>query len=113
VLAFLCRGTPEPSSPSLGVALIAWVALVGGVGRPGSVVGAIGCLGVVALGQLSRRCSPVLVAAVHVPVVAVASRVAGLRQSAWVAAAVVIPVIVFAAAVLLNVGERSREADPP
>jgi hypothetical protein len=76
------------------------------------VVGAIGCLGVLALGPLSRRATPVLVVTMHVAVVAVASRVAGFRQSAWTSAAVVLPVMV-AAAALLAAGERSRKENPP
>jgi hypothetical protein len=75
-------------------------------------VGAIGCLGVLALGPLSRRSAPIVIVAVHVPVVAVASRVAGLRQSAWTAAAVVLALMVVAAT-LLVARERSRKANPP
>jgi hypothetical protein len=112
VIAFASRRVPESSGPTLGVALVAWVALVGGVARPGSVVGAIGCLGVLALGRLPRRSVPVLVVAVHIAVVAVVSRVAGLQQSAWTAAVVVVPVMVVAAAVLAS-GERSRKGNPP
>jgi hypothetical protein len=112
LIAFGFRRVSEASGPIAGVALVAWVALVGGVGRPGSVVGAIGCLGVLALGPLSRRTTLVLVVAVHVAVVSAASRVAGLRQSAWTAAAVVLPVMVVAAA-LLAADERSRKENPP
>lgn len=113
LLALVFRHAPEPSSPSLGVALVAWVALVGGVGRAGSVVGAIGCLGVLALGPLARRGPPILVVAAHLPIVVIASRVAGLRQSAWTAAAVLLPVIVLAAAILLLTGQPSRKVNPP
>jgi hypothetical protein len=112
LLAVFRREVAEPASPSVGVALVAWVAIVGGQGRPGSVVGALGCLGVLALGPLCRRSSPVLVAAVHVAVVVVASRVAGLRQSAWTAAAVVAPVMILAV-VLLAAGARVRTKNPP
>jgi hypothetical protein len=52
------------------------------------------------------------VIAVHVPVVVVASRVAGLRQSAWTAVAVLLPVMVVAAT-LLVASERSRKVNPP
>jgi hypothetical protein len=112
VVAFFRRDLSEPTSPTFGVALVAWVALVGGVGRPGSVVGAIGCLGVLVLGPLARRGSPALVVAVHVPVVVVASRIAGLRQSAWTAAIVLLPVAVVAVA-LLAAGGRGRREKPP
>jgi hypothetical protein len=106
------RRVPESSGPTMGVALLAWVALVGGVGRPGSVVGAIGCLGVLALGPLARRNAPALVVAVHVLIVVVASRVAGLRHSAWTAAAVLLPVMLIAAT-LLAAGGRIRKGNPP
>jgi hypothetical protein len=105
VFAVLWRSGPDSFTPALGVSLVAWVALVGGVGRSGSVVGAIGCLGVFGLGPLTRRNSAVRVVIVHLAVVAFASRVAGLRQSAWVAAAVLVPVLAIVA-VLLASGER-------
>jgi hypothetical protein len=112
VVAFVSRRSPESAGPSVSVALLAWVGLVGGIGRPGSVVGAIGCLGVLALGPLTRRSSPVRLLAVHVVVVVVASRVAGLRQSAWAALVIAAPVMVIAAFVLLA-GERGRMQDSP
>jgi hypothetical protein len=111
-VAFVASRSPEPVGPSVSASLLAWVALVGGVGRPGAVVGAVGCLGVFALGPLSRRANAVRVAVVHVVVVALASRVAGLRQSAWTAAAILVPVIVVAA-VALVAGERGRTREPP
>lgn len=111
-VAFVSHRSPEGAGPSVSVALLAWVGLVGGIGRPGSVVGAIGCLGVLALGPLTRRSSPLRLIAVHVVVVVLASRVAGLRQSAWAALAIALPVIVIAALVLLA-GERGRMRDPP
>jgi hypothetical protein len=111
-LAFISRRSPEPAGPVVSVSLLAWVALVGGVGRPGAVVGGIGCLGVLALGPVSRRANVGLLAVVHVAVVAVASRVAGLRQSAWTAAAILVPVMVLAAIVLVA-GERGRTRNPP
>jgi hypothetical protein len=111
-VAFAGSRVAEPSGPTAGVALLSWVALVGGIGRPGSVVGAIGCLGVLALGPLARRANPVLVVAVHVAVVAVASRIAGLRQSAWTALAILVPAIVLAAIVLVA-GEPGRTRDRP
>jgi hypothetical protein len=112
VVALAANRVAEPSGPTAGVALLGWVALVGGTGRPGSVVGAVGCLGVLALGPLARRANPVLVGAVHVAVVAVASRIAGLRQSAWTALAILVPVILLAAIVLVA-GERGRTRDRP
>jgi hypothetical protein len=111
-VAFVSRRSPEPAGPSVSVALVAWVALVGGVGRLGAVVGTIGCLGVLALVALSRRSDAVLVVGVHLVVVAIASRVAGLRESAWVAVAIVVPVMAIAA-VVLAVGQPGRTRDPP
>jgi hypothetical protein len=111
VIALVWRRVPESSGPTAGVTLLAWVALVGGVGRPGSVVGAIGCLGVLALGPLARRSGPVRLVAVHVTVVLVASRVAGLRQSAWTALAILVPAMALAAIVLV-IGERGPARDP-
>jgi hypothetical protein len=105
LFAVLWRSAPDPWTPALGVSLVAWVALVGGVGRSGSVVGAIGCLGVLGLGPLARRNSAVRVVSVHLAVVVFASRVAGLRQSAWVAAAVLLPALAIVA-VLLASGQR-------
>lgn len=90
---------------SATVGLLAWVAATDGSARPGSVVGAIACLGILLVeptaGALVRReppdpfgdgtavdrspakwraAAPVLLA--HVALVAVASRVAGLRNDA-------------------------------
>jgi hypothetical protein len=103
---------PEPSGPILGVALLAWVALLGGVARHGAVIGGIGCLGVLALAPVARRSRPVALVAVHVGVVAIASRVAGLQQSAWTAIAILVPVMVIAAVILMT-GERRRTRNPP
>jgi hypothetical protein len=111
-LALLCRSVPEPATPGLGVALVAWVGLIGGVGRPGSVVGAIGCLGVFLLGPLAARNRPAVVVAVHAPIVLIASRVAGLRQSAWTAAFVLLPVLVVAATAL-TAAKSSPNRNPP
>jgi hypothetical protein len=111
-VALVSRRSSESVGPSVSVALVAWVGLVGGVARPGSVVGAISCLGVLALGSLVRRPTPVRLAAVHAVVVVLASRVAGLRQSAWTALAIAVPIMVIAALVLVA-GERGRMPDPP
>jgi hypothetical protein len=102
----------ESVGPSVSVAFVAWGSLVGGVGRPGSVVGAIGCLGVLALGPLARLSPPIRLIVVHLAVVALASRVVGLRQSAWAALAIAVPTMVVAALVLLA-GQRGRMPDPP
>jgi hypothetical protein len=101
-------------------ALVAWVVALDGVGRDGAVVGGIACLGVFALepltggaarGPAAARAHIVLVGAVHVGVVALCSRVAGLRDSA--VDALVLSALAYAvgAAVLL-VGRRPQQARP-
>jgi hypothetical protein len=112
VVAMASRRSSESVGPSVSVALVAWAGLVGGVARPGSVVGAISCLGVLALGSLVRRPTLVRLAAVHAVAVVLASRVAGLRQSAWTALAIAVPIMVIAALALVA-GERGRMPDPP
>lgn len=102
----------ESVGPSVSVAFVVWGGLVGGVGRPGSVVGAIGCIGVLAFGPLARRSPPIRLIVVHVVVVALASRVVGLRQSAWAALVIAVPIMVVAAVVLLA-GQRGRMPDSP
>jgi hypothetical protein len=99
----------------LAPALVAWVVAIDGVGRDGAVVGGIACLGVFVLEPLTRGARPaptagarthaVLVGAVHVGVVAVCSRVAGLRDSA-VDALVLCALAYAVGAVLLLVGRR-------
>jgi hypothetical protein len=112
VAAVASHRLSESVGPSVSVAFVAWGGLVGGVGRPGSVVGAIGCLGVLALGPLARLSPPIRLIVVHLVVVALASRVVGLRQSAWAALAIAVPMMVVAAVVLV-VGQRGRMPDPP
>jgi hypothetical protein len=112
VVALAASRVSEPAGPTAVAALLAWAALVGGVGRPGSVVGALGCFGVLALGPLTTRGGAVRLVVVHVGVVLLASRVAGLRQSAWTALVILVPVIVLAAIVLAT-GERGPARNPP
>ena len=112
VVAVVWRRVPEHSGPASAVALLAWVALVGGVGRPGSVVGALGCLGVLVLVPLARRSGLVRLAVVHVALVAIASRVAGHRQSAWTALAILVPTMAIAM-IVLAAGERGPARNPP
>jgi hypothetical protein len=110
--AALASRRAESVGPNVSVALVAWVGLVGGVARPGSVVGAVGCLGVLALGPLCRRGTPVLLIVLQVALVGVSSRVAGLRYSAWTAAAVVVPVMLMAA-LALKISDRGSSARSP
>lgn len=101
-------------------AVVAWVVALDGAGRDGAVVGGIACLGVFVLepltasaarGAAAARAHIVLVGAVHVGVVALCSRVAGLRDSA--VDALVLSALAYAvgAAVLL-VGRRPQQARP-
>lgn len=84
--------------------LLAWSVAVGGVTRPSSIVGGLACLGFLAAEPVGRflvarrdpglRAVPgpgavVLAGLAHLVVVATASRVAGLRDSATVAALIV------------------------
>lgn len=66
------------------VALLAWATVTGGVGRPASIIGGLACLGVLLLMPVARGLGShppaVWTVAVHVSVVAVCSRVAGLRS---------------------------------
>lgn len=85
------------------VGLLAWVSVVGGVGRPGSIVGALGCVGLLAVepvGRLlaggrsplelipARQRTPVS-AVLHLVLVFIASRIAGLQEAASDAARIV------------------------
>ena len=97
-------------------ALLALVVVIDGVGRDGAVVGAVACLGVLAVEPAVRVVSrgralppaPVplrysaRIVAVHVVLVAICSRVGGLRSSA-VEALVVCAVACVVAAVALTV----------
>jgi hypothetical protein len=107
-LAFL--GWPRPLA-SLGtggahaiMGLVAWTAAVGGVGRPGSAVGAVACLGVLAAEPMARVLGsshetaldrvagrwwgPLPVSVLHLVLVYLGSRVAGLRPSLVMAAVI-------------------------
>jgi hypothetical protein len=92
------------------VGLVAWDACQEGAVRPGAVVGGVACLGVLVLvpvfGRKLRLADPWsllawAVAAIHVVLVLWCARVAGLRDSALVATAVVVPGYVVASAALI------------
>lgn len=92
------------------VGAVTWTAAVDGRGRASSIVGAVACLGVMLLDPLLDRVLPtrderivspwswplLLVLAIHIALVGVASRIAGTRDS--LSAAVVITVVAFAVA---------------
>jgi hypothetical protein len=81
------------SYPALG--LLAWATAVGGAGRPASIVGGLACVGASCLVPLAHALRPSLnfrwvrVVGVHLLVVLVCSRVAGLRSSVLEAAMLV------------------------
>jgi hypothetical protein len=92
-----------PAGAGAAVALLVWVAAVGGRGREPSIVGAVACLGLLVTlpagrwrarrtgrgGAVGRTHHVVvLVVGVHLAVVAVASRVAGIASDLEVAAPV-------------------------
>jgi hypothetical protein len=102
------------------VGIVVWDACQEGAARPGAVIGAVACLGVLVLvpvfGRKLRLGDPWslvawVVAGTHVGLVAWCSRVAGLRHSALVATAIVIPGYLIAAGALIlarRVRTRSR-----
>jgi len=97
---------PQAVSGAAGAAslagMLAWTAAVDGFGRPGAVVGALGCVGVFALTPVVVRArDPALVVvAVHLGLVGLASRVAGFEHDAWSALAIVAVAFVAGAVVL-------------
>lgn len=83
----------------VAVGLLGWTVAVDGLARDGAVVGGLACIGALAVEPVARRwpgraraagapAPPTLVAAVHIALVAVCARVAGLRTSAPEALAV-------------------------
>jgi hypothetical protein len=112
-------GWPRPlaslggAGAALTVGLVAWVGAVDGFARPGAIVGAFGCLGVLALEPLVRKAGiavrdPWVLAAVHVGLVAVCSRVAGLSTSAVSALFFSVLAYFGAVVVLARVADRTR-----
>jgi hypothetical protein len=93
--------------------LVVWLAVLEGRGRPGAVVGSIACLGVILVAPLVhwRATAPqalVALVATQALLVLYVSRVAGLRESAWAAAALCVPAFVVAGVVLALVNRRAR-----
>jgi hypothetical protein len=105
---------PRAAAGSAGAAslagLVAWTAAVDGQGRAGAVVGAMACAGVFALAPVVRwfRARTIVVVGVHIGVVLVASRVAGLEQGGGAAGAIV--VLAYAGAVAILAAARSTRA---
>lgn len=77
------------------VGILLWVIAWGGRGRQSSVIGAVACLGVLAvepvgawLQRRSMRSSPLGIAALHVVLILIAARIAGLQETPGTAAAI-------------------------
>ncbi len=108
------------------VGLVVWLAATDGAARPGAIVGGAGCLGVLVLVPALRRVGVPLagrvrtrravsvmmtVVIVHCIVVAVCSRVAGLRGSAG-ASAVIVTIALASAVLLLQYVIRAGDPQP-
>lgn len=127
-------GVPRALAPlgaggaAVAAALVGWDVVLDGVGRDGAVVGGVACLGMYVIEPVVRRVTgrqvasgaagagrprrdAVVVAALHVGVVAACSRIAGLRSSAVEALAICVVVYVVAAALLVR--GAGRPADRP
>lgn len=123
-------GWPRPMA-SLGVggsfvatALVAWDVVLDGRGRDGAIVGGLACLGMFVIEPLVRSTTQrargarpdeswrhvLVVAALHVGVVAVCSRVAGLRTEA--ADAAVISAVAYVVGGALLVWSARQDARP-
>jgi hypothetical protein len=119
-LGWPLRGARLGASGTFAVlGIMAWVIAAGGQGRDGSVIGAIACLGLLVIEPFARwlRRGPsfyeaipsglprlVLLGGTHLAVVSLASRVAGLRQSAGSAASIAVPLLL----ITTLVSTRSR-----
>jgi hypothetical protein len=108
VLFFDRRLRAGPGGNAVIVALMTWASVVDGYPRRGAVVGAVACFGVVVLlpvmglARVRIRAAPVvIVIGVQLALVLVASRVAGLRQSAFAALAIAACAFIIGALVLL------------
>jgi hypothetical protein len=104
------RAAPGPAGAASLPGLLAWTAAVDGRARPGAVVGALACAGVFALAPMVRwsRTHAIVVVAVHVGLVAIASRVAGLERSRSAAGAIVL--LAYGGAVAVFAAARSSRA---
>lgn len=135
-VAIALVGFPRPLG-SLGaagatpaVAVLAWTVAVDGASRPGSVVGGLACLGMFVVEPVVRPFLPptagprprdrgreggdglrwaATVGALHVALVAVCSRVAGLREAAAPALAIAVVAHAAAAALLAAAARPDRQ----
>ncbi len=88
--------------------IVVWVVAVGSLGRDGAIVGGLGALASLALIRWRQVDSGWWDLGLHVGLVLVWSRVAGLRQAAWEAAALGVTATVVVAAVRWQVARRLR-----
>jgi hypothetical protein len=123
-LPLVLLGWPWPLG-SLGVggsfavtAIVTWTIVLDGSFRPSSVVGGIASLGLFAVEPVVRRLRPgvasppvLVVGGLHLVVVGLCSRVAGLRSSTALALVITAVVYVAAGAALVVLGRRA-EAGP-
>jgi hypothetical protein len=119
-------GWPRPlaslgaGGASAAVALVAWTVVLDGAGRDGAVVGGVACLGMLVVEPVVRWASrrpatagstrpmrhALVVAPLHVALVAACSRVAGLRSSAAEALVICALAYLVAAGVLVWATQR-------
>lgn len=108
---------PDPAGSAAAVGLIAWAAGIGGWTRPGAVVGGIACVGLLVLGPVLRRAgaSSAMALLVHVGLVAVVARIAGLRERAATAGLIAAAAYALGVVVLVAAGrvERARRPAEP
>lgn len=88
--------------------IVAWVVAVGSLGRNGAIIGGLGGLASLALIRWRQIDSPWWDLGLHIAVVLLWTRVAGLRQSAWEAAALGGTATVVAGAVRWQLAGRLR-----
>lgn len=107
LLGLAPEARPGPAGSAAIAGMIAWNVGVGGWPRPGAVVGGVACAGVLVLGPLLRRAHtpPAMTIAVHVVLVAIVARVAGLREGAMVATVIALLAYVGASLVLVGTGQ--------
>jgi hypothetical protein len=97
--------------------LLVWIAAVGGAAREGSIIGAWASTGLIlwaTVPRLAARLRPIGAVLVHVVLVLVSARVAGLNESAPVAALIALPVAaVFIAGLWMSHEATATESDLP
>jgi hypothetical protein len=107
--------------------LVVWTVAVDGRGRHSAIVGGLACLGIIvveplaaalgagwrppALGRLRAGWAPAVALGAQAGMVAVASRLAGLRTSTPEAVAIVLPLLVLGTAALVAFGSKGRSGD--